>query len=151
MSQIIIKTPDSNIQVPIDDRTSMFKETREPIAELLIKVGKIMLRDELHVESTPLVKVCRVAQKYKIKWAGNTHKAKVLEAKILDYFERNDSLYGEGVKMKWRSELIEKQRKMFISFHSYNPAADLQELPQTIIKDKAAPGIPTACPTNPAE
>jgi hypothetical protein len=100
-------------------------QPREPIADLLTRIGKILLRDEIHTKFLPIGKVARIAQKYKIKWQRNTHKTRTLEELTLDYFKRHDRLCAEGVRVKWKThEPSGWKGGLMLSFHSYNPAGD---------------------------
>ena len=119
MTTITITTPLLSEDTSMDSAQA---EIREPIADLLIQIGKILLKDELNTERLSIGKVARIAQKYKLRWPGFTHKAKALEEMILHYFDHHDYIKAEGVMVKWRTEREGGRQQLQLSFHRYVPA-----------------------------
>jgi hypothetical protein len=121
MSQITITNFADVSAVPPSSQDPAF---RDPIEDLLIRIGKIVLKDELHSGPMSIIQVARVAQKYKIRWKHKTHKSTALAELISKYHERNDSIRGDGVQVKCWMERDDYRKELRISFHSYNPAMD---------------------------
>lgn len=97
---------------------------REPIADLLFKVGKILLRGELHTEFMPIGKVARVAQKYKIRSAVNSFRTSRLQELVTLHFDRYRRMVGAGVRVAYRTERKGKNLETQLAFHEYDPAND---------------------------
>ncbi len=113
--------PDSTTDNPSNPPGRLSKQ---PIEDLLIKVGKRVLGDELHTEYMGIGKVARVAQKYKIPWTGGSQRATKLEELATQYFENQDRILGDGIKVTWRIQNDGWESELQLRFHKYDPAND---------------------------
>lgn len=95
-----------------------------PIEVLLVRVGKIPLRDELHTDYISIRDVAKVAQKYKVPCPRNTHRARVLDEMLLEYSRDHYRILRDGVKVTWRTHHAERGIEHQLRFHVYDPAND---------------------------
>jgi putative transposon-encoded protein len=91
---------------------------RAPIEDLLLKVGKRVLKGELHSDPMTLTQVTRIAQKYKIPWENHTHKAKVLKEEIETYFKKQSHIRGDGVAVDCFTLYLDYKPALIFNFHS---------------------------------